>query len=85
MLVLSKLIVNFFLTFSTCNHFLKNINTFPPLHREQHTVEQDVGELSFIVQSEIVVEDGVLVLTADNFQEALDQYPLLLVEFYAPW
>ncbi|CAE7853162.1 P4HB, partial [Symbiodinium microadriaticum] len=29
-------------------------------------------------------EDDVLVLTSDNFQEALDQYDPLLVEFYAP-
>ena len=33
----------------------------------------------------IAVEDGVLVLTEENFQSALDSNPLLLVEFYAPW
>ena len=33
----------------------------------------------------IAVEEGVLVLTEENFQAALDSSPLLLVEFYAPW
>ena len=35
-------------------------------------------------QQEIDVEAGVLVLTDDNFQTALDLYGPLLVEFYAP-
>jgi protein disulfide-isomerase A1 len=30
-------------------------------------------------------EDGVLVLTEDNFEFALKQFPYLMVEFYAPW
>lgn len=30
-------------------------------------------------------EDGVLVLNENNFQLALQTYPLLMVEFYAPW
>ncbi|CAM9995621.1 unnamed protein product, partial [Discosporangium mesarthrocarpum] len=33
----------------------------------------------------IAEEDNVLVLTADNFQEAIDEHSTLLVEFYAPW
>ena len=30
-------------------------------------------------------EDGVLVLDESNFRDALKTYPLLMVEFYAPW
>ncbi len=29
--------------------------------------------------------DPVLVLTTENFSEAVDKSPLILVEFYAPW
>ena len=41
--------------------------------------------LVLAVSSEITEEDGVWVLTDDNFQEALSIQPDILVEFYAPW
>lgn len=37
------------------------------------------------VSAEFTEEDNVLVLTTDTFQEALDQFKFILVEFYAPW
>ena len=30
-------------------------------------------------------EDGVLVLTNDNFDESLTSLDVVLIEFYAPW
>ena len=35
--------------------------------------------------AEISTDEGVLVLTEANFQEAIDGNDAVLVEFYAPW
>jgi protein disulfide-isomerase A1 len=38
-----------------------------------------------VVFAEYTEEDDVLVLTTDNFDKAVEEFRLLLVEFYAPW
>uniref|UniRef100_A0A7N5K1X2 Thioredoxin domain-containing protein n=1 Tax=Ailuropoda melanoleuca TaxID=9646 RepID=A0A7N5K1X2_AILME len=42
-----------------------------------------LGQASLAV--DIEEEEGVLVLKSANFEQALEQYPNILVEFYAPW
>jgi protein disulfide-isomerase A1 len=38
-----------------------------------------------IVKAVIEEENGVIILTEDNFDEAIDTFHPLIVEFYAPW
>lgn len=40
---------------------------------------------SFVVNQEITRDKEVLVLTDENFDKAITNNKLILVEFYAPW
>jgi len=44
-----------------------------------------LGLLGVVVSGEIAKEEGVLVLTDANFDEAVSANEFILVEFYAPW
>ena len=46
--------------------------------------------LLFVISDDEVADvveedDGVLALDEESFRDALKTYPLLMVEFYAPW
>lgn len=41
--------------------------------------------IACVFAAEPEVEDHVLVLTDENFDATIKQYPNILVEFYAPW
>ena len=44
-----------------------------------------LGFMALGASAEDVYENNVLVLTDDNFDEAIAKHDYLLVEFYAPW
>jgi len=44
-----------------------------------------VGLLAGVNAEEIATEENVLVLTKDNFDQAIEENKYILVEFYAPW
>uniref|UniRef100_A0A8C3FFG1 protein disulfide-isomerase n=1 Tax=Chrysemys picta bellii TaxID=8478 RepID=A0A8C3FFG1_CHRPI len=49
---------------------------------EEGVVEEEEED---VVSDELLEEEGVLVLHQHNFERALREHRLLLVEFYAPW
>ena len=44
-----------------------------------------VGIVLGDADNQISEEDGILVLTTDNFDQAIEENKFLMVEFYAPW
>ena len=41
--------------------------------------------LAMFAAAEAEMDEGVIVLTDKNFDEEIEKYDYLLVEFYAPW
>ena len=44
-----------------------------------------IGAILSEANSQISEEDGILTLTSDNFDQAIEENKFLMVEFYAPW
>merc|ERR1712066_1056807 len=57
----------------------------PHQHRQDMKIFLIASVILAAAQAEVKKEEGVLVLTTDNFDEAIDGNEFVLVEFYAPW
>merc|ERR1712066_1158624 len=57
----------------------------PHQHRQDMKIFLIASVILAAAQAEVKKEEGVLVLTNDNFQEVIDGNEFVLVEFYAPW
>ena len=46
---------------------------------------QDQGAPEAASESKYEIQDNVLILTSENAQDAIDQFPLIIIKFFAPW